>query len=89
MTHRDLGEEDDDRDEPQSADMDDDDTADDLDVAACPVCGGAMVAEAVKCPHCGRWVTPVYTNERSLRRYVWPVIVLAVAAALSYVWVLR
>ena len=66
---------------PSQADLDELDD-DSIDVAPCPACGADIYADAERCPHCGRYVTP----GRGAVRWPWWVAAAALAAA-ALAWV--
>lgn len=48
----------------------------------CPQCGAVMYADAVRCPRCGKYVTPGLPPRGGLPRWMWVVaVVLALALA--------
>lgn len=73
----------DDRDDPQSIDMewDDDDTA----TEECPACGREVYADVPRCPGCGAWLDESFA-ERQSRRWLWPVIVAVLVAVILVFW---
>ena len=74
---------DDERDDPQSIDMDEDD--DELATAECPHCGAELADGAAYCPHCEQWMTPTLGGPRK-----WVVVVaIALLATVAIFWIMR
>ncbi len=46
----------DDRELPDAADMDDEESVDDTATAPCPACGAMIYEDALRCPVCGSYV---------------------------------
>lgn len=54
------------------------DADDERDIEAdmtCPSCGGAVIEDAQKCPHCGDWITPADRRGGGVRRWLFVVAV--------------
>lgn len=70
----------DEQDEPQPADMDDEEPSD---TAKCPKCGAEVYADADRCPKCGQYITPLRGKRPLLR---WLVLALLAAGAVLLVY---
>jgi predicted nucleic acid-binding Zn ribbon protein len=82
MADRDYDDED--RDQPQQADIDElggDDEGEDT--AACPFCGRAIYEDADRCPYCGRWVVMGVSRARRAW-WTWLLVPAVVVAMVLY-----
>ncbi len=59
------------------------DQDDDLPVMSCPNCGGAVVEDTQKCPHCGDWITPADAASGGWKRWLFAVAVLLMLLAMA------
>jgi hypothetical protein len=74
---------DDERDDPQSIDIDEDD--EELATAECPHCGTEVLHVAMYCKHCDHWMTPRLLDNRG-----WLVMTaLVVLAVIAYFWIFK
>lgn len=75
-----------DRDMPQAHDLD---SRDDLPEMMCPACGGGVVEDTQKCPHCGDWITAVDPRKgaplRTRRWMLWAAVLLMLLAMWRFV----
>ena len=72
----------DDRELPDAADMDDEESVDDTSTAPCPACGAMIYEDALRCPVCGSYVERDAGAMTRSRRWWWAALMVLIVGAL-------
>ena len=54
----------------------------DANLLACPSCRQSVHEDTQQCPHCGDWITPVYSSTRS-RRWAWAAVAILLILSIA------